>query len=727
MSEAPAEAERAGLQGLRGRELRNTLWRRALVILGLSGLAFTQPLLDLFGKNPEFFVAGNYSTGQIVAFALVIALVPPLAGLLATAIGCIVDRRVGTVVYGIVVAGLAAVFALALLRTLKVDRAAIVLLAAAAFAALAGYLVLRTRGGQLLVSYLAAANVLFVGAFLFASPTAELVTSAGGSHDLGVVDMPSIDGPVVVLVLDELPATTIMRGDGTLNSERYPGFAKLASVSTWFRNASSHYALTHFAVPSILTGTFGDSGDLPTSNDHPRNLFTLLGNDVPVRNYEVVTDLCPSSICEPPPRRSLRDALDDAAVVYGHRVLPVELRRDLPAIDQGWGAYAAEEDGAEPADVVEDDGGSAAALASGDAAATESDAQTALDRAYAKWEGMNPDDRSALGQAGVLRDRFASITGDPSLHFVHVALPHAPWTLSKTGVRVAYYPDPIEEPTAPGFDFHARLAYQMHSMQVGATDALIGALVDQLQQNPSWEDTLLVGMSDHGTSFTPPDLGRTITDANREEVLRMPLFIKAPGQVIGEVRDDSAQTIDVLPSIADLLDVETDWDFAGQSLYDGSPATTPPKVSTDVESVLAIARQRAAQFPHRDDWIGLAAVGDNGDLVGRAVAEFPQGSPSTYHATLTQADMFAQLPTEDGRMPFVVSGRASNTSSEPPREMLVAVNGTFAGIVGGYRADGDTWKFTGYVADLYREGANEVALYEVSRSGAAVTLHPVAG
>ena len=29
---------------------------RALVILGLSGLAVAQPVFDLFGRNPEFFV-----------------------------------------------------------------------------------------------------------------------------------------------------------------------------------------------------------------------------------------------------------------------------------------------------------------------------------------------------------------------------------------------------------------------------------------------------------------------------------------------------------------------------------------------------------------------------------------------------------------------------------------------------------------------------------------------
>ncbi len=59
---------------------------RAFIILGLSGLAVTQPLLDLFGQNPEFFVAGNYSRAQIVWFALLIALVPPLVGIAATAL-----------------------------------------------------------------------------------------------------------------------------------------------------------------------------------------------------------------------------------------------------------------------------------------------------------------------------------------------------------------------------------------------------------------------------------------------------------------------------------------------------------------------------------------------------------------------------------------------------------------------------------------------------------------
>ena len=688
---------------------------RAFIILGLSGLAVTQPLLDLFGQNPEFFVAGNYSRGQIVWFALLIAVVPPLLGIGATTLATLVRPTAGTIVFSTVVATLATAFGLALLRTLGLDQ--IVLVTVLALLVGAGFvvLVLRTRGTQLFVSYLAVANLFFLGSFFFLSPTSELV-AGGSSGDLGDIAVPTLRAPVVVIVLDEFPAATIMRADGSLNEERYPGFAELASVSTWFRNASSQYNLTHRAVPSILDGTSGDDDDLPTWGDHPRNLFTLLGADVPVHRYESVTDLCPPTVCEPPPRQPLSQAIEDASVVYGHRVLPGALRDDLPAIDNSWGAYGAEDDATDDDDLVRQEAG-AAADASGD--------KSLIEKAYAKWQGLGADERSPLGQAGVLREMTDAIDGSPAVYFVHVALPHRPWVLSRTGVGTSFSPELITDPDAPGYDFAARMEYQLHSMQVGAADTLVGELVDHLRATPAWDDTLLIVTSDHGTNLSAPDIGRMkVTDVNHEEVYRVPLFIKAPGQVDGEIRDDSAQNLDVLPSVVDLLGAVVDWDFDGHSLYDGSAANTEPKVSTDVDAAIAIAERRGEVFQYGDDWMALAAVGDNGDLVGTAVVDLEIGDPSDRHATLDQADLFDALPTDANELPFVLAGTVTGGSSEPP-ELVAAVNGTIAGVVGGYRPAGNGWAFTGYVADLYVAGRNEVALYEVTRDGDDVTLHPV--
>ena len=127
----------------------------------------------------------------------------------------------------------------------------------------AAALVIRRRGMQLFVSYLAVANLFFVGSFIFLSETSELIAGGPGGRRGGGRRSAARWPGRRSIVLDELPAATLMRADGSLNEERYPGFAELAAVSTWFRNASSQYNLTHRAVPSILDGRLAEGDVLP--------------------------------------------------------------------------------------------------------------------------------------------------------------------------------------------------------------------------------------------------------------------------------------------------------------------------------------------------------------------------------------------------------------------------------------------------------------------------------
>jgi hypothetical protein len=72
----------------------------------------------------------------------------------------------------------------------------------------------------------------------------------------------------------------------------------------------------------------------------------------------------------------------------------------------------------------------------------------------------------------------------------------------------------------------------------------------------------------------------------------------------------------------------------------------------------------------------------------------------------------------------VLAGAVQGGTAEPA-ELVVALNGRIAGVVGGYRRRGDEWAFTGYVADFFAVGRNEVRLFEVTREGREATLHPV--
>ena len=165
----------------------------------------------------------------------------------------------------------------------------------------------------------------------------------------------------------------------------------------------------------------------------------------------------------------------------------------------------------------------------------------------------------------------------------------------------------------------------------------------------------------------------------------MPLFIKVPGQVDGEIRDDSVQNLDVLPSIVDLLGRRGRLGVRrplavrrqrGPHRAEGLRPTSTPRSRSP-----SGARE---DFPYGDDWMALAAVGDNGDLVGTTSPISRSATRATRRATLDQADLFDALPTDDGELPFVLAGTVTGGSSEPP-ELVAAVNGTIAGVVGGYR------------------------------------------
>jgi hypothetical protein len=202
------------------------------------------------------------------------------------------------------------------------------------------------------------------------------------------------------------------------------------------------------------------------------------------------------------------------------------------------------------------------------------------------------------------------------------------------------------------------------------------------------------------------------------------LFIKAPGQTAGQVRDDPASTADVLPSIVDLLGIETQWRFDGHSLFDGSEPKFRRRVTSDVEAAFEVAARQAALFPRGDGWDDLAAVGTAEDLVGRAASEFRLGAPSDMTVTLDRRDLLADLSVDSGLVPYTLRGVLRGSEITPP-ELAVALNGTFAGTIGGYRPDGDAWKFSGLMANYFVDGPNEVVAYQVERTGNGVVLHEV--
>ncbi|MGH3470370.1 MAG: sulfatase-like hydrolase/transferase, partial [Thermocrispum sp.] len=439
--------------------------------------------------------------------------------LLAEVLVALVRPRARRTLHLVFVAGLAGIFASQLLVEWTAPsgevQALIALAAAVAFAATyARFAPIRS-----VLTVLAPAPLLFLVLLLFFSPVSQLTLGAQGESRAGpLTGRP----PVVMIVFDELPGTALVDARGRIDGERFPGFATLGRDATWFRNATSPHGFTKHAVPAIVSGTRTEVESLPSALDHPDSVFTLFARGR-VNAVEPTTDLCPSGVC--PDERSFPDRMRALVRRMGlismGQWLPDFARRRLPA--------SPEITPSPPRQV--------------------SDFMEAVRR--------HPD-----------RD----------LHYLHVMLPHVPWVYLPSGRRHASASEPLlglQGPEAWMEDaWVVAQGQQRHMLQLAYTDRVLAALLDQLRQVGLYDEALVVVVADHGISFRPGGPIREGTPANLEQVMSVPLFVKTPGQRRGRISGEHVRTTDVVPTIADVLDVRLPWRTDGSSVL-GSDRREP--------------------------------------------------------------------------------------------------------------------------------------------------------
>lgn len=138
-----------------------------------------------------------------------------------------------------------------------------------------------------------------LGLVLLAAAGAVAVALGHGGAEGGTTKAGPAESPdVVIVVLDEFPADTLIGPDGRIDAARYPNFAALARTSTWFRNGQTVYDSTFKAVPAILDARVPRPGTAPDVRSHQPSIFTMLDQ----LGYDVVkvesgTAVCPPRIC----------------------------------------------------------------------------------------------------------------------------------------------------------------------------------------------------------------------------------------------------------------------------------------------------------------------------------------------------------------------------------------------------------------------------------------------
>jgi len=111
-----------------------------------------------------------------------------------------------------------------------------------------------------------------------------------------------------------------------------------------------------------------------------------------------------------------------------------------------------------------------------------------------------------------------------------------------------------------------------YDQEIAFTDQHIGLLLDALTRSGHAADTVVVLTADHGEAFG--EHGARFHFTVDEEVIHVPLLVRAPGLAPGE-RTDLSQQVDLLPTLLGLLHVPAPPALPGRDLFAPGSAETP--------------------------------------------------------------------------------------------------------------------------------------------------------
>jgi hypothetical protein len=684
---------------------REALWSFANLAV-LWTFAVAQPLFDLLGDNPEFFAARGSSGFDIISFSILLVVAPPALLLAIELLLGLLGARVRRGAHVVFVALLVAlVAAQALKKSIEASDAVLITLSLAVGAGL-GALYARAEPLRSFLNVLTPAPLVFLLLFLLGSPVSKLAfPDEAGARTIGGVTR----APIVMVLLDELPTNTIVDRHGRIDAVRFPGFAELARDATWFENAYTVYDSTERAQPAIMDGNLPEEDKIPTSSDHPNSIFSLFAKSHRLHVSEEATSVCSRDLCtderlEESYGSRIGSMSEDLGLVWLHVVSPPGIESGLASVSENWGNFGGDDAGG--------DGGD--------------DRKTANTRF-----NLN------RGRRKRFEDWIAGIqTGArPPLSFKHTLLPHVPWQFLPSGRQYRRTPNDI----VPGlsnqsFEDQGQLdvLLQRHFLQTGFADLELRKLWRHLKGERIWDDALIVVAADHGVAF---ELGRRdrrlLRRANAAQIAPVPLLVKAPGQRRARVDDAYVETIDILPTIFDVLDLDPKVKMDGRSAFSREVQARDtlrilerrsfetiriPAEQFEREQRELIDRNQRLFGNGRDGPGRLFRIGPHRELLGTWVPGQPAGASLV---ELSYADEYRDVDPRSGFVPTHVVGRVTSGGAAG-RDIAVAVNGRVAAVGSTFTlATGEEGELLSVMVPetSFRPGRNSVDVYEVSPGG----------
>lgn len=695
----------------------------ALHVFVLTSFAVSHPVYDRLGQRAAFLVDSGVSPSAV--FIVMGLLSVALPGLLVLVERCAAffGRRPYEATHGMVVFILLVLAALPACRRLDMFLSDASVLGFALVLSVAGIgSYFTSRRVRAVVTLSAPGIVLFPAMLLFGSSITGMLLRP---QPLRIDRWSPV--PVVMVVFDEFCGASLMTTDRKIDADRFPNFAELARQSTWFRNATSVYEDTEHALPAILSGRYPAKWPgAPLPIDLPQNLFSIVEStgDYEVAAFEPVSNLAGNQReAENGRRPDLQQqvvlTLDALSRIYIYHIVPPGYEWHLPRISPLWFGVR-------------------------NSATVDRDGRRGAFR-YA-WD----DDRGGQWRHFL---RCLEPGNDATLYFMHLVIPHISWCYLPSGRRYTSDSDGTDllnlhshNELLVNWGNDELLVEQQHLrylLQLQYVDRLIGELTARLRKTGLYEKCLLIVTADHGVSFRANQPRRHVSDANQADILSIPLFIKRPSQSTGAISDRAVESIDILPTITDVLGIRLRDPIDGRSVFDNALSermeTTFCQVDRRHERFerAAIDSKIVAQpdlpeltrlrFGDSPETAHLFRIGPMPELVGRKAEDLPKSSVRAFDIEPTRyGDVYEESP--DAIVPCFFEGRIHSPHPEHSRQALaIAVNGTIRAVTRPYRLKGLQNRWAALVPESsFRPGKNDIQFFAVTGSGPDWRLAPCA-
>lgn len=676
----------------------------ALHLFVLTAFGVAQPLYDRLGERSSFLVdKGIRSPAVLILIASVSLIFPATLVLIEWLARRFIGRRAHEAVHAIFLLVLISLIALPIWKINEVFTGSTALTAAILSAAAIVVMYFWQPLVRTILTVASPGIVVFPAALIFFSSVTGRFFPPARVH----VDRfePS---PVIVLVFDEFCGSSLMRPDRTIDAERFPNFAELSRSATWFRNAAAVHPDTSHALPAILSGKYPSTGWIPTPLDLPQNLFTVLESTggYELAAFEPVSSLAPHEkeglvFHSPSTWEQLSTLADALGRVYLFHLVPQEYFRQLPPVPPLWFNLR-------------------------DTTRVDPSMRRGVFR-YG-W-GERRDDQF---------NHFLSTlddSGTPLLAFMHILLPHVPWCYLPSSRR---YSEDGDSWDLLNFNTHNEIidywgldeliiaqSQLRYLLQLEYTDRQIGRLIERLKETGLYDRSLLIVTADHGVSFRTGEARRKISQGNLSDIQSVPMFVKRPGQVEGGISDRHVETIDLFPTITDVLGIHLPDPVDGWSLFNESrpdrkehkflvelePRKTDPAilVNSDVPKLLH------ERFGSSSDRARMFRIGPHPELVGRRLEDCTRASePGPQLTMIRYSDSVDDDPEK--LIPCFFEGTVKLPAPpEKPVVLAVVVNGVIQATTRTYDLKDLRDRFAALVPEgAFHSGQNDVQFHVVT-------------